>query len=63
MATYKRPRHPRTGRIDQLYDRLASVLRRLKPNRQEAFAELLNDQSPSSTETNGTNQRQDETAS
>jgi hypothetical protein len=39
-----REANPGKGRIRRLYDRLAAIVRGLPPDRQEAFAEYLDEQ-------------------
>jgi hypothetical protein len=45
VATDDREEHPRkSGRVKRLYDRLASILRRLTPDRRQAAGEYLDEQ-------------------
>lgn len=45
MAADDRQEHPRkSGRVKRLYDRLASILRRLTPDRRQAAREYLDEQ-------------------
>lgn len=41
MATDDGAEHPAEGRVKELLDRLAEILRQLPPDRQEAFREYL----------------------
>ena len=44
MGTHDREGDLGKSRIDRMYDRLSSLLRRLSPERREAFGEYLNEQ-------------------
>ncbi len=43
MAADDPAQHPDEGRVKELLDQLAELLRRLPPDRQEAFREYLDD--------------------
>ena len=44
MAADDRTEHPDEGRVKELLDRLAEILRSLPPDRQKAFREYLDEQ-------------------
>ena len=51
MVAHERTRDTGKGRVKRLYDRLASILRRLPPERRTAFAEYLDEQAEAEAET------------
>ncbi len=44
MAADDRAEHPDEGRVKEMLDRLAEILRSLPPDRQKAFREYLDEQ-------------------